>query len=141
MTPTARTLARLRRDGYAAGVVERWIAQAGVRRDLFGCIDLLAIRAGEAVIGVQATAVSCMSARIAKARSIPELRTWLATGARFQVWGWAKVNGRWHPRIVELRAADLEPMVVSRPPRRRRKSRWQAAELFVQAETANGRVP
>ena len=68
---------------------------------------------------------------MAKAKAIAELQSWLATGARFQVWGWAKINGRWHPKIVELHAGDMNPVLVQATPRRRRRSRWQPADLFA----------
>jgi hypothetical protein len=112
MTPTARTLALLRDRGYLADVAERWIPRINVRRDLFGCIDVVAIRAGCAVLGVQATTATNASHRVSKARKLPALRTWLAAGAVFQVWGWAKRGNRWRARIVELRGADLEPIVI-----------------------------
>ncbi len=131
MSPTAQTLNALRRQGFAAGIVERWIAQAGIRKDLFGCIDLIAAKPGEPIIGIQATSNSNVSARLTKARSIPELATWLATGARFQVWGWAKVNGCWHPRIVEVRPGDMKAEVVRPLPRRRRKPRHKPTDLFA----------
>lgn len=108
MTPTARTLALLRDRGYLADVAERWIPRANVRRDLFGCIDVVAIRAGCAVLGVQATTADHVSHRVSKARTIPALQTWLAAGAAFQVWGWVKRGNRWRTRIVELRGADLD---------------------------------
>ena len=135
MTPTARTLARLRRRGYVAGVVERFIAGAGergqgIRRDFLGCIDIIAVKTGSPILGVQATSVANVSSRVAKARKIPELRVWLATGAAFQVWGWVKRRGRWHPKIVELRAEDLADVVLERPPRKLRRSRYQPASLF-----------
>ncbi len=131
MSPTALTLAHLRRHGYAADVVERWIAQAGVRRDLFHCIDVVAVKAGETVLGVQATALGCLSARLAKARAQAELATWLASGARFQVWGWVKRNGRWTAKVIALQAGDMRPVLVQAPPRKRRRSRWQPADLFA----------
>ena len=50
MTPTQRTLAALGDLGYTSGMVERWIAKKpfGIRKDLFGIIDIIAIKAGEA---------------------------------------------------------------------------------------------
>jgi hypothetical protein len=135
MTPTARTLAHRRRGGYIAGVVERWIPNArpdgrGIRRDLFGFIDVVAAKPGGPILGIQATAVGNVSHRLNKARGLAELRTWLASGARFQVWGWCKRRGRWAPRIVEVSAVDLAAVVVSQPPRNRRRSTWQPGELF-----------
>jgi hypothetical protein len=41
-SPTARTLKLLRTRGWTADVCERWIAQAGIKRDLFGVADVAA---------------------------------------------------------------------------------------------------
>jgi hypothetical protein len=38
MTPTARSLALLRRASYAADVVERRLPRVNVRKDMFGCM-------------------------------------------------------------------------------------------------------
>jgi hypothetical protein len=126
-------LVHLRRHGFAADLVERWIAKAGIRRDLFHCIDVVAVKAGEGVLGVQATVLSCLSARLAKVRVLPDLATWLSAGARFQVWGWVKRDGRWHCKVVELDARDMQPVVIQSPPRKRRRSRWQPGDLFAES--------
>jgi hypothetical protein len=132
MTPTARSLAYLRRRGYLADVAERWIPGANIRRDLFGCIDIAAIgRDLAGVLGVQATTIGNMSSRLAKARALPALRTWLAAGNRFEVWGWAKRGRRWAVKIVAVQAGDLAAVVIEAPPPRRRGGRaWEPAPLF-----------
>jgi hypothetical protein len=93
MTPTARTLATLRAEGWTAAVVEKWIPQTHQRKDLFGVIDILAIRDDMPVLGVQCTTASNAAARIAKAIAEPAMRTWLRP-ALFEVWGWAKRGAR-----------------------------------------------
>lgn len=126
MTPTARTLALLRRSHYVAGVVERWIPRANVRKDLFGVIDIVAIRRGETgVLGIQATSMANVSARVAKAKTKGELRTWLACGNRFEVWGW---RGREVKRVA-LTGDDLAAAVMAVPRRRRRAD--EQRELFA----------
>jgi hypothetical protein len=116
MTPTARTLACLRRNGYAAAAVERWLPGVGRRRDLFGCIDLVAVRQGvPGVLGVQATTTANLSARVRKAQGRAELRTWLAAGNGFECWGWERRNGRWHVRRVEIRAGELAAVPIDLP--------------------------
>ena len=134
-SPNALTLDRLRREGYAAGVVERFIAGAGengqgIRVDFLGCIDIIAVKPGVPVLAVQCTSLAHVGDRLAKARGKPELRTWLAAGAVFQVWGWAKRPEGWRVRIVEVQAGDLADVVLEAPPRKRRRSRWQAPDLF-----------
>lgn len=131
-SPTARTLAFLRRCGHAAAVVERWNAHAGIRQDVFGVIDIIAVRRGEpGVLAVQATTLPNVSARLAKAKVRPELRTWLAAGNRFQVHGWFQRAGRWKVKIVALRAEDLVSVVVQAP--RRRSKMPVQGDLFTEA--------
>jgi hypothetical protein len=121
-SPTKKTLDRLQQQGYCAEVVERWVPQANVRRDLFHCIDVIALHRREpGVLAIQATTVGNLSTRLAKAKAQPELALWLRCGNRFQVWGWEHCEGRWTLKMVEVRAEDLATMVVSRPPRRGRQ--------------------
>jgi len=130
-SPTARTLARLRRLGYVADVVERWLAPVQRRKDYLGCIDIIAAKSGEPVLALQATSLSNVSARVKKARAAPGLTVWLATGhASFQVWGWAKQGDRWGVKVVELRAADLAAVVIEAPRRRRRPGRGERQGLL-----------
>jgi hypothetical protein len=122
VTPTARTLAFLRRCHHTAEVVERWLPKANVRRDLFGFIDVVGVRRGEAgVLGVQATTRGHLPHRRAKAAALPALRTWLAAENRFQLHGWYRQGDKWEVKIVELRPEDLAAVVVQAPPRRGRK--------------------
>ena len=131
MSPTALSLRHLRTAGYLADVCERWIAQAGIRKDLFGIIDLIGITPDSPVLAVQATSLANVSARVAKARSLPALAVWLRTGARFLVFGWAKRRGKWLPKIVELSGPDLDADVLARPPRRPRKPTLEPGDLFA----------
>lgn len=113
-TPTARTLQRLRKLGYLAGVVERFNHHTKTRHDLFGCIDLVAISVEHGTLGVQATSGSNLASRVEKSLWIPELCVWLAAGNRFECWGWRKLKHgknsvRWEPRIVELTLVDGTP--------------------------------
>ena len=100
MTPTQRTLKKLRDDGWIAEVVERWVPGANIRKDLFGWIDIMALRDGQ-TLAVQCTSYSNMSARIKKieeSETIAEVRK-----AGWSVWviGWRKVNNRWTERTVD----------------------------------------
>lgn len=111
-SPTQRTLALLRRNGYMAEVVEKRLPRGFVTRDLFGCIDVLAVRPGSPVLGVQATSRTNQSARYHKAVAIAELRTWLEAGCQFEVWGWALAGPRgkrklWTPSIRAVTLADI----------------------------------
>jgi hypothetical protein len=112
-SPTARSLALLRACGHDADVVERFLVHANVRRDLFGCIDIVAVRRGESgALGVQSTTRDHISHRRTKAAALPALRTWLAAGNRFQLHGWYRQGAKWEVKIIELRQEDLAGVVV-----------------------------
>lgn len=111
MSPTARTLARLRKDGCTAQVVERWNQYSRTRHDLFGFIDIVAIRDG-AIVGIQATSGTNVSARVTKMKAEPRVDAWLAAGGKAEVWGWAKQGARgkakrWTLRVVAFDAGSL----------------------------------
>lgn len=105
-SPTARSLALLRQEGWTAQVVERWNPYAKVRHDLFQCIDILAIN-GKAVLGVQATSGSNISARLSKIASLPAATLWKASGGLLEVWGWRKVGARGKRKTWEVRRIAL----------------------------------
>lgn len=110
MSPTARTLKLLRDQGYHAEVVERWIPQRRIRKDLFGFIDIVAIMNGQ-LLGVQATSGSNVSARVKKIKESPLYRTWLSTGAYLHVIGWRKLCRR-GPNGKRLKSKAWEPLIV-----------------------------
>lgn len=84
MTPTARTLAACRKLGWEPDVVERWIGGGciKVRRDLFGCIDLVVLDGRPGLLGIQATSGSNGSSRVKKMSAEPRARAWLLAGNR-----------------------------------------------------------
>lgn len=126
-SPTQRTLERLRRSGYCAAVVERWNAHVGIRQDVFGIIDILAVGRGEpGVLGIQCTTSKNLAARVTKAKKIHELLVWLQCGNRFSCWGWHKVEGTWRARVVVLTAADITPEVLPERLPERRRGKQQA---------------
>jgi len=88
--------------GYTAEVVERWIPRTKTRRDLFGCIDIVAVHEYHGILGVQATTTGNMSARIKKSMAEPRLYAWLLAGGKFAVWGWAKRGPRGKRKLWTL---------------------------------------
>lgn len=105
-SPTTRTLKALREAGYLAEVVERWNPHAKIRQDLYGFIDILAVRDDE-VLGVQATSTPNLSARVDKIVNHKNLAPVLAANVRVQAWGWKKYKkpeqGKyWRPTIREI---------------------------------------
>lgn len=121
-SPTSRTLQWCRDQGWDAGVVERWIPQARRRIDLFGFIDIIAIRSGvPGVVGIQATSGSNVASRVRKIQALAVHKRWLECGNEIWVVGWREVQWRrkdgtkakrrrWEPRIVN--------MAGGRPPER-----------------------
>ena len=89
MSPTARSLAHLRDQGYHVEIVEQ-NKRAGIKCwkvDLWGFIDILAIRRGE-VLGVQVTSRSNVAARVKKITDSPLLPLVREAGIRVLVHGW-----------------------------------------------------
>lgn len=107
LSPTARTLALLRGEGWDAEVVEKWNHVTRTRKDLYGFIDIVGVR-DEETIGVQSTSYSNVSARIKKIQAEPKAVKWLRANNRIQVQGWRKIVGsrRWTCRIVDLTLKD-----------------------------------
>lgn len=82
------------------------------------------------MLAIQATSLTNIPARIAKAKASWPLAVWLKTGhARFQVFGWGRRGTKWQPKIVEVLADQIEPVIVEKP-RRRRPQRYRQGELF-----------
>ena len=112
-SPTQRTLAELRKRGHIAAVCEFWRAipghpAGGVRKDLFGFLDLVALVDGR-IVGIQCTSGANTSARERKIRAEcwDNASAWLSCGGRIEVWGWRKLkkkvgNRTWFPRITEV---------------------------------------
>jgi hypothetical protein len=109
MTPTARTLQHLKKLGYTAQVVEQTIRGKGMvfKRDLFGCIDIIAVGVEAGCLGVQACAGGSHAARLTKAKEQYGLVTWLLHGNRFEVWSWAKQGPRGKRKVWTLRRESV----------------------------------
>ncbi|MEB3211291.1 MAG: hypothetical protein VKL39_08045 [Leptolyngbyaceae bacterium] len=102
MTPTQRSLAYLREQGYMAAVVERWNPHARIRQDLFGVVDVLAIRDGE-TLAVQTTSGRNVAARVRKIADSDATPAMRSAGWRIHVHGWRKAaNGRWTLRVEDV---------------------------------------
>jgi hypothetical protein len=116
-SPTQRTLALLRKGNHCAAVAEHWQAipkhpAGGVRKDLFGFIDIVALIDGS-IVAIQCTSGSCTSARVKKILNErqEEARKWLECGGKIEVWGWRKLkkkvgNQSWFPKIVKIESVE-----------------------------------
>tara|TARA_B100000949_G_scaffold67649_1_gene60101 strand:- start:2017 stop:2325 length:309 start_codon:yes stop_codon:yes gene_type:complete len=100
VTPTARSLKFLREEGYLPAVVESFNSFTKQRKDLFGFIDILAIKQDE-TLAIQATSRSNISSRVKKIAESETVGAVREANWRIEVWGWAKINGRWQLKRVD----------------------------------------
>jgi len=105
-SPTQRSLAHLRKTCQLVQVVEHWNQFAHIRQDLFGIIDILAIRDGQ-TIGVQSTSGSNVSARIDKMANSPAIEHLRKAGWVLLVHGWRKVGAAGKRKLWDLREVDI----------------------------------
>ena len=102
MTPTQRSLAKLRKDGWTCAIVEKWNPHVKIRQDLFGIFDLLCLR-GDETMGVQVTSGSHVAERVQKiadAENTPIVRE---ANWSLMVHGWRKNSaGKWICREVDV---------------------------------------
>jgi len=100
-SPTQRSLAHLRKTCQAVQVVERWCAFSRRRVDLFGVVDILALR-GEETIAVQTTSWANTSARVRKIAESEHIGTMRNAGWRIVVHGWRKNGHRWEMKEIDV---------------------------------------
>jgi hypothetical protein len=105
-SPTQRSLASLRADGWACEIVEHWSAFSGIRKDLFGFIDILCVKKGEPTLGVQTTSGDHVAGRQSKIHGHPNFPILKDAGWRIIVHGWKKPNKttrkKWECRVVDV---------------------------------------
>lgn len=106
-SPTQRSLALLKKEGYLPAITEHWSSFANIRQDLYGFLDIIALRGGEVgVLGVQTTSASNVSARVHKILGIPAYRLWLNCGNKLFVHGWGKKKGKYYLVKREITLED-----------------------------------
>jgi hypothetical protein len=119
MTATQRTIRELKNNGRVCAIVEKWnphVGKFGIRQDLFGIIDIIALDPERGVVGVQC----CSGGFAAHYRKITEemvqeTMDWLQTpGTVLEIWCWRKLKkirgGKamvWRPRIATITLKDL----------------------------------
>ena len=124
LSPTQRSLRVLKQQGRVCGIVERWNQFAGphgLRNDLFGIIDIIALDPERGVIGIQScgTAFSQHVKKFQEER-VQECIDWLSTpGTRLELWAWRKVKSKlkgggfgkgyvWEPKVREFTLEDFQ---------------------------------
>ncbi len=109
MTPSSRTLAYIREEGYIVDSVERYNQFTKHRSDLFGIIDYIAIN-GKELIGIQSCGVAFSEHKKKMLKSsLSEL--WLKSGNKLLLIGWRKLKkgGKllYEPRIKWFSLEDF----------------------------------
>jgi len=95
LSPTQLTLRHLRREEWPlVEVVEKWNPHARIRQDLFGVIDVLAVREGR-TLAIQATSAKNVASRRTKIREADATAHVLNAGWELEVWGWKKIKNKW----------------------------------------------
>lgn len=102
-SPTQRTKKWLLENGWIfVDITEKWNAWAKIRQDLFGCIDLLAIRPGR-MLGVQTTTGDNHANRRTKILSSEKAKMFVESGAELWIITWRKtVKNKWEVRVEEF---------------------------------------
>jgi hypothetical protein len=132
-SPTALTLAQLRREGWTPGIVERRLPRCFITVDLYHAFDLVAVRPDRpGVLGVQATGGTGgnHAARVRKLLENPIVRIWLAAGNGAEVWSWARRAGKLECRRQVLTLADTTKVEAVPLERRKRRRPSTQLELF-----------
>ena len=105
-TPTQRSLAYLRNDPtylLVEKVEKPYNPHTQRTNDLFGFIDILAIRDDGDVLAVQATSRDHVAHRVTKIADHPNLPAVRKAGWTIEVWGWGKMaSGRYELRRVDV---------------------------------------
>src|SRR5262245_6103902 len=109
LSPTQRTLRALRNEGAICGIVERFnqhVGPHGIRQDLFGFIDAIALVPGKGIVGIQCCARSGHAAHRTKICENEIAPEWLKQGGRIEIWSWGKQKlkrggkaERWTPKV------------------------------------------
>ena len=107
MSPTERSLALLRKQGYEAAVVERWNPHAKLRQDLFGFADIMAVRPGSPPVMLQVTSRTNHAARRSKVLDSLSAHACAAAGMKVVVHSWGKLKAGWTLKEDVLTVADF----------------------------------
>lgn len=88
--------------GYSAERVDKRIPGTTLARDMFNCIDVLAVGHG-VTRAVQCTSHGHVSDRIKKVEASPALSDMRKAGWSIEVWGWRRrEDGTYYYKITDL---------------------------------------
>ena len=101
-SPTQLSLKKLRDEGYTVAVVEHWNNWAKIRQDLFGFIDIIALK-GKETLAIQTTTVTNMAARVTKIGNNEYVGAVREAGWTIHVHGWHQDDKRkWHCKVKDV---------------------------------------
>lgn len=110
--PTSRTYAECRARGIVCDRVEFWNQYAGkfgLREDLFGFLDIIALDPARGIVGIQACGPGEFAAHKRKILANEHAPLWLKCSGKIEIWCWRKLlkkrGGKaryWSPRIEEI---------------------------------------
>lgn len=107
MTPTQRSKKKWEDAGFLVAIVERWNPWSKTRQDLFGWMDLLALK-DDMTVGIQTTTAAHINERISKIQSLQSSDLWLnAATRRIVVEGWSKQGPRGKRKLWQCREVWL----------------------------------
>lgn len=101
-SPTQRSLKQLRANGYTCAIVEHYNPWCRIRQDLFGFIDILAIKENETLV-VQTTSGSNQPARVKKIKEHKNYPIVKSAGWKIEIHGWRKLKKEgWICKPIQL---------------------------------------
>jgi hypothetical protein len=101
-SPTQLSLKKLREEGYTCWITEHWNNWSKTRQDLFGFIDIIALK-GKETLAVQTTTATNMSARVKKIADHENVGAVRDAGWGIHVHGWFQDDKKkWHCRIKDI---------------------------------------
>lgn len=113
VSAASRTLKVLKKDGWICALAEKWNPFVGIRQDLFGFMDILALKPGHRIRAINATTASEIGRHIEKYRENAALRYWLKSIGQphFELWAWRRLKSteegkrvEWRPRVFAFEA-------------------------------------
>jgi hypothetical protein len=119
LSATQRTLRLLRQQGRVCAIAEKWnphVGPHGIRQDLFGWIDIVALDPERGIIGVQSCGQSFSEhlRKICDSECTENVIEWLRCSGKVELWGWRKLlvkrGGKarvWVPRAREITLEDF----------------------------------
>ena len=103
ISPTQNSIKKIKTDGWTTvAIVEYFVPFAKVRRDLFGFIDVLAVKDGD-TLGIQCTTFNNRLARVRKIEDSEHLPVLREANWSLEVWGWRKnKSNKWEVDIIDV---------------------------------------